>query len=95
MFWDTAPLVPSRSDYEFCLEFYQAKHEVLEATLALDSVACQRGALHGRGHEYFEGRDFGAKDRVPAIINRWLDRNPDAPDELRDYAVQASTGRIL
>ena len=81
MFWDVAPLVPSRDDTLL---------EVLEARLALDSVACQRAALHGLGHEY-----SAAPDKVPEIIHRWLQRHPHAPDELRAYAVQASTGRVL
>jgi hypothetical protein len=88
MFWDVAPLVPSRDD--ILLEVLEAKLEVLEATLALDSVACQRAALHGLGHEY-----FAAPDKVPEIIHRWLQRHPHAPDELRAYAVQATTGRVL
>jgi hypothetical protein len=81
MFWDVAPLVPSGDDTML---------EVLEATLALDSVACQRAALHGLGHAY-----FAAGDTVPEIIHRWLRAHPDAPDELRAYAVQATTGRVL
>ena len=81
MFWDIAPLVPSGDD---------TLPEVLEATLALDSVACQRAALHGLGHQY-----SAAPDQVPEIIHRWLRRHPQAPDELRAYAVQASTGMVL
>jgi hypothetical protein len=88
MFWDVAPLVPSRDD--ILPEVLGAKLEVLEATLALDSIACQRAALHGLGHEY-----FSARDKVPEIIHSWLRRHPHAPDELRSYAVQATTGRVL
>ena len=80
MFWDVAPLVASRGDTQF---------EVLEATLALDSAACQRAALHGLGHG-----DSAARDKVGQIIRRWLETHPDAPDELRDYAVQAASGRV-
>jgi len=81
MFWDVAPLVPSRDDTLL---------EVLEATLALDSEACQRAALHGLGHEH-----SAAPDKAPDIIHRWLQRHPNASDELRAYAVQASTGSIM
>jgi hypothetical protein len=81
MFWDVAPLVPGRDDTTL---------EVLEATLALDSEACQRAALHGLGHA-----QLYASDRVPEIIHRWLQRHPDAPEDLRAYALQATTGRVL
>ena len=80
MFWDIAPLAPGGDDIML---------EVLEATLALDSAACQRAALHGLGHG-----DSAARDKVGQIIRRWLETHPDAPDELRDYAVQAASGRV-
>jgi hypothetical protein len=83
MFWDVAPLVPG--DDATLLEVL----EVLEATLALDSAACQRAALHGLGHE-----QSAAPDKVPQIIGHWLQHHPDAPDDLRAYAVQAGTGMI-
>jgi hypothetical protein len=81
MFWDVAPLMPSRDDTLL---------GVLDATLALDSVACQVAALHGLGHWY-----SAAPDEVPEIIHRWLQRHPNAPEELRAYAGQASRGRVL
>jgi hypothetical protein len=81
MFWDVCPFVPGRDDITL---------EVLEATLALDSQACQRAALHGLGHA-----DRPAQDKAAEIIDRWLRQHPDAPDQLRAYAAQAATGRVL
>jgi hypothetical protein len=63
--------------------------EVLEATAALDSPACQRAALHGLGHECQY-----ARDQVRGIVHRWLETHPDAPEELRAYAAQAAHGRV-
>jgi hypothetical protein len=54
------------------------------------SAACQRAAaaLHGPGRWH-----HAAPDEVPWIVRRWLRGHPQAPDELRAYAVQASAGR--
>jgi hypothetical protein len=79
MFWDVATIAPGD----------ETVLDVLEQTLALDSTPCQRAALHGLGHEYRY-----AADHVPAIVDRWLNRNPRAPRELRDYATQARTGSV-
>jgi len=84
MFWDIAPIVPGREDTE------REVLKALEATLALDSAACQRAALHGLGHWH-----YAVPDEVERIVGRWLRANPLAPDDLRDYAVQASAGRVL
>ena len=50
MFWDSAPIVPGRDDT------LREGLKVLEATLALDSAACQRAALHGPGHWHHAAR---------------------------------------
>jgi hypothetical protein len=52
------------------------------------SAACRRAARHGPGHWH-----HAAPDEVPWIVRRWLRGRPQAPDELRTYAVQASAGR--
>jgi hypothetical protein len=83
MFWDIAPIVPGRDDT------LREGLKVLAATLALDSAACQRSALHGLGHWH-----YAAPDEVAQIIRRWLQGHPQAPDELRAYAVQASAGTV-
>jgi hypothetical protein len=83
MFWDIAPIVPGREDTA------REVLKVLEATLALDSPACQKAALHGLGHWHYV-----APDEVARIVRRWLQDHPQAPDELRAYAVDASAGRV-
>ena len=83
MFWDIAPIGPGREDTA------REVLKVLQATLALDSAACQRAALHGLGH--WQHR---APDEVSRIVRGWLEDHPQAPDELRAYAVQAAAGRV-
>jgi hypothetical protein len=82
MFWDIAPIMPGEDTTREVLK-------VLEATLALDSAACQEAALHGLGHWH-----RAAPDEVPRIVRGWLQSHPQAPDELRAYAVQASAGTV-
>jgi len=69
MFWDICPFVPGRDDVTL---------EVLEATLALESDACQRSALHGLGHV-----DPPVLVKAAGIIDRWLRQHPDVPEQLR------------
>jgi hypothetical protein len=64
--------------------------DVLEDTLALESAACQRSALHGLGHAHFHVPQHAA-----SIVDRWLQRHPRAPAELRDYALAARTGNVM
>lgn len=64
--------------------------DVLEDTLALPSVPCQRAALHGLGHAHFH-----VPQHVSAIVDRWLEKNPCAPQELRDYAAAARIGDVM
>jgi hypothetical protein len=82
MFWDIAPIMPGEDTVREVLK-------VLEATLALDSAPCQRAALHGLGHWH-----RAAPDEAARIVRRWLQDHPQAPEELRTYAVQASAGRV-
>jgi hypothetical protein len=80
MFWDTAPIADLGDDTVL---------DVLEDTLALDSVPCQKAALHGLGHAH-----MSAPEHVPVIVDRWLERHPHAPQDLRDYATQARAGMV-
>jgi hypothetical protein len=64
--------------------------DVLEETSALPSVPCQRAALHGLGHAHHH-----SPEHVPPIVDRWLSRHRDAPQELRDYALAARTGAVM
>jgi hypothetical protein len=84
MFWDIAPISNRREDT------VREVVKVLEATLALDSAECQWAALHGLGHWH-----GSARDEVPRIVSRWLQEHPQAPDDMRDYAVQAAAGYVL
>ncbi len=63
--------------------------DVLEETLALASVPCQRAALHGLGHAHMK-----SPQHVQAIVDRWLERHPHAPPQLRDYAA-ARIGNVM
>ncbi|MEU8076422.1 hypothetical protein AB0B31_13340 [Catellatospora citrea] len=64
--------------------------DVLEDTLALPSVPCRRAALHGLGHAHWHAPQAAQK-----IVDRWLARHRDAPQELRDYAAAARTGNVM
>ena len=64
--------------------------DVLEEALRLPSVPCQRSALHGLGHAQMRS----PKD-VESIVDAWLERNPYAPQELRDYARAARIGYVM
>ncbi|MBV1853530.1 hypothetical protein [Catellatospora tritici] len=64
--------------------------DVLEDILALESVACQRAALHGLGHAHHR-----APRHVPPIVDRWLAKHRGAPQELRDYAAAARVGGVM
>ncbi|NUS57759.1 MAG: hypothetical protein HOV66_23315 [Streptomycetaceae bacterium] len=88
---------PSRLEHA-CFMFFDAAPldlgddtvlDVLEEILAIDSAACQRAALHGLGHAYFH-----VPQHVPPIVDRWLKRHRDAPEELRAYAADARIGRV-
>jgi hypothetical protein len=83
MWWDIFPLYPMPEDPSR-RELDSEILSVMEQELALDSIACQEGALHGLGHWqhylYPESR---------AIIDRYLEANPDLLPELRDYALRA------
>jgi hypothetical protein len=81
MFWDVIAL--GRGDED-------TKLDVLEDTLALDSLACQRAALHGLGHLHMY-----EPTHVPEIVDRWLQRRRDAPAELLAYARTARDGMVM
>jgi hypothetical protein len=81
MFWDVIALGPGDED---------TKLDVLEDTLALNSVACQWAALHGLGHLHFT-----EPTHVPAIVDRWLRRHPNAPADLLAYARDAREGMVM
>jgi hypothetical protein len=62
----------------------------MESTLQIDSIACRESALHGLGHWQ---RAYPA--RVGEIIDRFSMRQPDLPEKLRAYMVNAYVGYVL
>jgi hypothetical protein len=64
--------------------------DVLEDTLKLPSIPCQRAALHGLGHAHMR-----SPEPVWTIVGRWLEKHPNAPQELRDYAASARIGDVM
>ena len=62
--------------------------EVLRATLALDSLACQEAALHGLGHWQ------GDRAAVQGIIDAFVNRKAAARAELLAYARAARAGCV-
>ena len=63
---------------------------LMEQELALDSPACEEGALHGLGHW---ARHY--PERVGATIDAYLKRNPALSPELKNYALSAKAGCVL
>ena len=89
MWWDLSPLQlePDGAANE---SISNAALEVMEATLKLDSVACQESALHGLGHwELFYPTE------VAEIIDQHLKDNPHLRTELKEYALNAREGHVL
>ena len=89
MWWDIIPFYgksgnPDRDVLdEPCLQ-------VMEKTLALDSIACQESALHGLGHWH-----MAYPERVETIIDAFLKANPKLDARLRAYADAAHHGAVL
>jgi len=89
MWWDIIPLAglpddPARREMD------QAILQVMDATLQLDSIACQESALHGLGHwqPHYAGR-------VEEIIQGFLGHNKLLQENLRAYAMSALNGCVL
>ena len=61
----------------------------LERILKLEHDACRQSALHGLGH-WHQWRPF----EVAEIIQRFLENNPQLTPELRDYALEARSGKV-
>jgi hypothetical protein len=62
---------------------------VLEQILALPSLACKESVLHGLGHLYWKH-----PEDVERIIDSFLARREDVPEELLSYARSARSGCI-
>jgi hypothetical protein len=62
----------------------------MDATLKIDSIACQESALHGLGHwELFYPAE------VAEIVDQYLKENPNLRSELKNYALDAREGHVL
>jgi hypothetical protein len=90
MFWDVVALGHTLKNPDEQREREAIVFSVLEQTLDLPSLACQEAALHGLAHHCFGGR----REQVSAIVDRWLARQTDLLEWLRDYALAARVGAV-
>jgi hypothetical protein len=89
MWWDIIPLAgqpddPARNEMD------RAILQVMDATLQLDSIACQESAFHGLGHWHLH-----YPEQVGEIIQGFLRHNKILPEKLRTYALSALNGCVL
>jgi len=57
--------------------------------LELDHIACQESALHGLGHWA-----HSYPERVEKIVDEFLTHNENLRPELKQYALQARSGKV-
>jgi hypothetical protein len=89
MWWDISPFYAKSGQGE--REFFDSYClEVMQKTLALDSIACQESALHGLGHWASAYPEF-----VEPTIDAFLQRQPNIEPELREYALAARWGGVM
>ena len=89
MWWDIIPIGPQpndpgRTDLDFEIL------GVMEATLQLDSIACQESALHGLGHWH-----YAYPKQVAEIVDAFLHSHVGLGAALRTYAASAYRGCVL
>lgn len=60
---------------------------VMVEVLNMDSLHCQKAAIHGLGHSKHYEKEL--------VLLEYLDTNPDLPASLREYALDAIKGRIM
>jgi hypothetical protein len=89
MWWDIIP-ISGRSEDAMWKEFDQAILQVMESTLQLDSIPCRESALHGLGHW-----QHAYPERVGEIIDKFSMGQPQLPEKLRAYMLNAYTGYVL
>lgn len=63
------------------------KLKVLREILRMDSVVCQKGALHGLGHL--------RNPRVKEVIKEYLQNNPNVKNSIKKYALACMAGEVL
>jgi len=88
VWWDVFPLHgdPQKSEQK------DLDHEVMvvmQKTLELDHIACQESALHGLGHWA-----HSYPERVEKIVDEFLTHNENLRPELKQYALQARSGKV-
>jgi hypothetical protein len=71
-------------------EEHRAMLDTMERILTLPSVACREQALHGLGH-FHKHRPR----EVERIIDGFLARETNIPDELRSYSQRARAGKVI
>lgn len=69
---------------------HQAMLDTMERILSLPSVACREQALHGLGH-FHKHRPR----EVERIVDGFLAREANIPDDLRSYAQAARAGEVI
>jgi len=100
MWWDVIALYPATSDsppddptylphHRAMLDLIDPAFDVMGRTLALDHIACQEAALHGLGHW-----QHAYPERVAAMVDAFLDANPNMNPALRTYAQAARQGMV-
>ena len=92
MWWDSLAYdwhcdIRSRTNGGEDASMQNVMFETLSRILELDSLACQRAALHGLGHLHHP-------DTEP-LIRRYIDRNKDIDAALREYALAAARFEVL
>ena len=68
-------------------EMQDVMFETLERILSLDSEHCQAAALHGLGHLHHP--------LTPSVVSKFLITHPDLSEEMKNYALAASTFKVL
>ena len=89
MWWDIVPIY-GHPDDPIWKEMDEDILRVMESTLQLDSIPCRESALHGLGHWQHH-----YPERVGEIINNFSMSQPELPEKLQQYMVNAYTGYVL
>ena len=89
MWWDGFPCLALASDPNLP-RMQETALRTMARILGFKSIACQESALHGLGH-WQRGHDR----QVSAIIDGFLEANPDLDTRLVSYANAARCGCVL
>ena len=89
MWWDGFPCLALAGDPNLPI-MQETALRTMASILGLESLACQESALHGLGH--WQGTHVR---QVNAIIDGFLDENPEIDTRLISYAHAARCGCVL